>query len=292
MADLMSTSQARVSRAGSTGRKGRGRDVLMTVILIFALIYLILPLIATLGFSLATVWSRTIFPEGYTFHNYRAAITDDRFQPTVTRTLKLVVASSLIAPLLVTPALMYVHLKAPKYKPWLEFLSIVPWALPGVVLALAMIRAYISPYNVNRPFLLVLTYVLLSLPFMFRSIDSALSAINARTLVEAAQVLGAGWFDVSRRVIIPNILTGILSGSLLVAALAAGEFALANLMVGPGWRTFPMYQAQTQNIDGRIASALAVLGLLFTFIISMVLIFLSTRNRRGRGAAVTAMANK
>jgi putative spermidine/putrescine transport system permease protein len=292
MADLMSTSQARVSRAGSTGRKGRGRDILMSAILILALIYLILPLIATLGFSLATVWSRTIFPEGYTIHNYRAAITDDRFEPTVTRTLKLVLASSLLAPALVTPALMYVHLKAPKYKPWLEFLSIVPWALPGVVLALAMIRAYISPYNVNRPFLLVLTYVLLSLPFMFRSNDSALSAINARTLVEAAQVLGAGWFDVSRRVIIPNILTGILSGSLLVAALAAGEFALANLMVGPGWRTFPMYQAQTQNIDGRIASALAVLGLLFTFIISMILIFLSTRNRRGRAAAVTAMANK
>jgi putative spermidine/putrescine transport system permease protein len=292
MADLMSTSQARAARAGSTGRKGRGRDILMTVILIVALVYLILPLIATLGFSLATVWSRTIFPEGYTLHNYRAAITDTRFEPTVTRTLKLVIGASLLAPLLVTPALMYVHLKAPKYKPWLEFLSIVPWALPGVVLALAMIRAYISPYNVNRPFLLVLTYVLLSLPFMFRSIDSALSAINARTLVEAAQVLGAGWFDVSRRVIIPNILTGILSGSLLVAALAAGEFALANLMVGPGWRTFPMYQAQTQNIDGRIASALAVLGLLFTFIISMTLIFLSTRNRRGRGATVTAMANK
>jgi hypothetical protein len=42
---------------------------------------------------------------------------------------------------------------------------------------------------------------------MFRSIDAALSAINARTFVEAAQVLGAGWFDVSRRVIIPNALT-------------------------------------------------------------------------------------
>jgi hypothetical protein len=45
---------------------------------------------------------------------------------------------------------------------------------------------------------------------MFRSIDAALSAINARTLVEAAQVLGAGWFDVSRRVILPNTLTGTI----------------------------------------------------------------------------------
>jgi len=262
----------------------------MTLILLLALVYLLLPLIATLGFSLATIWSRTILPEGYTFHWYREAIADDRFKPTVIRSLKVVLASSLIAPALVTPALIYVHLKAPKFKPWLEFLSIVPWALPGVVLALAMIRAYISPYNVNRPALLVLTYVLLSLPFMFRSIDAALSAISARTLVEAAQVLGAGWLDVVRRVLIPNIVTGILSGSLLVAALAAGEYALASLMVGSGWKTFPIYQAQTQNIDGRIASALAVLGLVFTFIISMALIFLPPRNRRGDAA--TPMANK
>jgi putative spermidine/putrescine transport system permease protein len=292
MAQLAVPGAARGSQLVGAGRrsKGRGRGWFMSLLLVLALLYLLLPLIATLGFSLATIWSRTIFPEGFTFHWYREAVTDERFKPTVIRTLKVVVASSIISPLLVTPALIYVHLKSPKFKPWLEFLSIVPWALPGVVLALAMIRAYISPYNVNRPMLLVLTYVLLSLPFMFRSIDAALSSINARTLVEAANVLGAGWFDVTRRVLIPNIITGILSGSLLVAALAAGEYALASLMVGSGWKTFPIYQAQTQNIDGRIASALAVLGLLFTFIISMILIFLSTRNRRGE--SVTAMANK
>lgn len=290
MAQLTASSDA--TRARFSSGSHRGRQLALTLVLALTLIYLILPLLATLAFSLATVWSRTILPEGYTFHWYVEAVTDDRFRPTVIRSLKLVVASSIAAPLLVVPALIYVHLKAPKFKPWLEFLSIVPWALPGVVLALAMIRAYISPYNVNRPVLLVMTYVLLSLPFMFRSIDSALTAIQARTLVEAAQVLGAGWFDVVRLVIIPNISTGILSGSLLVGALAAGEYALASLMVGSGWKTFPIYQAQTQNIDGRIASALAILGITFTFMISLTLIYLSSRGRRGRTTTVTAMANK
>jgi putative spermidine/putrescine transport system permease protein len=290
MAQLTASGDA--TRAKFATGNNRGRQIVLTIVLAVSLIYLILPLLATLAFSLATIWSRTILPEGYTFHWYVEAVTDDRFRPTVIRSLKLVIASSIAAPLLVVPALIYVHLKAPKYKPWLEFLSIVPWALPGVVLALAMIRAYISPYNVNRPGLLVMTYVLLSLPFTFRSIDAALTAIQARTLVEAAQVLGAGWFDVVRRVIIPNISTGILSGSLLVGALAAGEYALASLMVGSGWKTFPIYQAQTQNIDGRIASALAILGILFTFVISLTLIYLSSRGRRGRNTTITAMANK
>jgi putative spermidine/putrescine transport system permease protein len=93
-------------------------------------------------------------------------------------------------------------------------------------------------------------------------------------------------------VLIPNIITGILSGVLLVCALAAGEFALANLMVGSAWKTFPIYQAQAQSQDGRIASALAVIGLVFTFVVSMALIFLTTRDKRGRSTSVTAMANK
>lgn len=291
MAQLTSSSAGARTRARTrTGVPGGG--LLLWIVLLLAVIYLVLPLLATIGFSLAKVWSRTIFPDGYTFQWYREAVDDPRFRLTAMRTLKVTIATSIASPLIVAPAVIYVHLRDQKYKPWLEFLSIVPWALPGVVLALAMIRAYISPYNLNRPFLLVMTYVLISLPFMFRAIDAGLSAINARTLAEAAQVLGSGWLDITRRVLIPNILSGILSGILLVSAVASGEFALANLMVGFGWKTFPIYQAQAQSEDGRIGSALAVMGLAFTFLTSMALIFMTTRNRRGRNAGVTAAANK
>jgi putative spermidine/putrescine transport system permease protein len=290
MADLAapssSTSRPHGRRARRTG------DILLWIILVLALIYLILPLLATIAFSLARVWSRTILPDGYTLEWYREAVGDARFQTTALRTLKVTIATSILSPLIVAPAVIFVHLRSPRLKPWLEFLSIVPWALPGVVLALAMIRAYISPYNLNRPFLLVMTYILISLPFMFRAIDAGLTSSNVRGLVEAAQMLGAGWIDIARRVLVPGIMPGILSGVLLVSAVASGEFALANLMVGFGWKTFPVYQAQAQSEDGRIGSALAVMGLAFTFVLSMGLIFLTTRDRRGRSAGVTAAANK
>jgi putative spermidine/putrescine transport system permease protein len=267
-------------------------SVLLSVALGGAVLYLVLPLLATVAFSLATVWSRTVLPEGYTLEWYKAAITDDRFLPTTMHTLQATLGAAIISPLLVVPALLAVHLRAPKWKPWLEFLSIVPWALPGVVLALAMIRAYISPYNVSRPALLILTYVLLSLPFMFRSIDASLSAIDARTLAEAAQMLGAGWFDIGRRILLPGIMPGLMSGVLLIAALGAGEYALASLMAGSGWKTFPIYQAQAQNVDGRIASALAVIGLLYVLAVSLLLLFVAGRNRGRAGAAGMPLANK
>lgn len=283
---------ALTGRRPEARRQNRLADILVLVPLVVAISYLLLPLLATLAFSIATVWSRTILPEGYTLRWFREAIADDRFWPTTYRTLKVTLGAAFLSPLLVVPALLYVHVKAPRYKPLLEFLSIVPWALPGVVVALAMIRAYISPFNVNRPVLLVLAYVLLSLPFMFRAIDSALTATDAKGLIEASQMLGAGWFDTFRRAILPNIMSGVLSGALLVAALAAGEFALASLMVGSGWKTFPVYQAQTQGVDGRIASALAIMGLLFTWVISFALILIAARSQRGRDGTTTVIANK
>ena len=262
--------------------------------LLAALLYLTLPLLATLLFSLATVWSRTILPEGYTLDWYsdgsrRRSISCQPRPHTVQATHR---RGMILSPLLVVPALLAVHLRAPKWKPWLEFLSIMPWALPGVVLALAMIRAYISPYNVNRPALLILTYVLISLPFMFRSIDASLSSIDARTLVEAAQMLGAGWFDIGRRVLLPGILPGLMSGILLIAALAAGEFALASLLAGSGWKTFPIYQAQAQEVDGRVASALAVIGLLYVLAVSLSLLYIAGRSGGRSRAWHATVANK
>jgi putative spermidine/putrescine transport system permease protein len=240
-------------------------------------LYLVLPLFSTILFSLATVWSKTILPEGYTLNAYRESFNDPQIVRGIQRSLTATVATLFIGLTLVVPALLWVHLRAPKFKRWLEFLAIVPWALPGVVLALAVIRTYISPYNISRPLVLVLTYTLISLPFIFRAIDAALSAVDLRTLVEAAQTLGAGWLEIGRRVILPNIAAGLLSAALLVAALASGEYVIARLLGGIGWKTFALYQAEAQLTDGRVAAALAVLGFTFTWLVSMGLIVLSTR---------------
>jgi putative spermidine/putrescine transport system permease protein len=290
MAIVMTAEEGALEAPGRFRRVPLGA-VLLRVALVGALLYLTLPLLATVLFSLATVWSKSILPEGYTLDWYKAAFADDRFLPTATHTLQATVGAAIISPLLVVPALLAVHLRAPKWKPALEFLSIIPWALPGVVLALAMIRAYVNPYNANRTALLILSYVLLSLPFMFRSIDASLTSIDARTLSEAAQMLGAGWFDIGHRVLLPGIMPGLMSGILLIAALGAGEYALASLLAGSGWKTFPIFQAQAQNVDGRIASALAIIGLIYVLVVSLSLLYISGRRRGGAGPGMP-VANK
>jgi len=77
----------------------------------------------------------------------------------------------------------------------------------------------------------------------------------------------------------------MLSAALLIAALASGEYVIARLLGGIGWKTFALYQAEAQLTDGRVAAALAVLGFAFTWLVSMGLIMLSTR----RGTASPIM---
>ncbi len=258
--------------------------ILSALLLALVVLYMVLPLLSTVVFSLATAWSKTILPEGYTLNAYRESFADPQIIRGIQRSLMATVATVFVGLALVVPALLWVHLRAPKFKRWLEFLAIVPWALPGVVLALAIIRTYISPYNVSRPAVLILTYTLVSLPFMFRAIDASMSAVDLRTLVEAAQTLGAGWLDIGRRILLPNISPGMLSAALLVAALASGEYVLARLLGGTGWKTFALYQAEAQFTDGRIAAALAVLGFAFTWLVSMGLILIS--GRRGQASPI------
>src|ERR1019366_486475 len=72
-------------------------------------------------------------------------------------------------------------------------------------------------------------YVVLVLPYAYRALDAGLSAIDVKTLAEAARSLGAGWPTVMWRIILPNIRTAVLSASFLSVALVLGEFTIANL---------------------------------------------------------------
>ena len=70
---------------------------------------------------------------------------------------------------------------------------------------------------------------------MYRAVDTGLRAIDIATLTEAAQSLGAGWFTIMARVILPNVLVAVLSGAFLTFAIVIGEFVLAALLNRPAF---------------------------------------------------------
>ena len=89
--------------------------------------------------------------------------------------------------------------------------------------------------DIGNNILIVAAYVVLSLPYMYRAVDTGLRAIDVRSLTEAAQSLGSGWFTILWRVIFPNLRVALLSGAFLTLAIVIGEFTIANYLGRPAF---------------------------------------------------------
>jgi sulfate transport system permease protein len=103
----------------------------------------------------------------------------------------------------------------------------LPFALPTIVAGLVLLALYgpKSPIGVNLAFTrtaIVLALLFVTLPFVVRTVQPVLLELD-REMEEAARSLGASEFAIFRRIVLPNILPGILSGVTLAFARAVGE---------------------------------------------------------------------
>lgn len=284
------------SKNRATGRRSFGVD---KVALILVMLYLLVPLGATLAFGLAT-------GNGIDFSTYRSIFADPDFSQTLLMSLELAFGATILAVVLVTPTAYWVQLRIPRARPLLDFLSLVPFAVPAIVLAVGLLQEYSGSAGslisilslglvpvlsnnlniINTPPLLVCAYVIIALPFTYRPIDNSLRAINTNVLTEAAYSLGSGWWRAFLTVILPNIWPGVISAALLTFSTVMGEFTLASLF---SIYTFPIYLNGVGQNDPHKAASLSVLSFLFTLICVLGIILL-VRGRRGGGEGQVEIA--
>ena len=252
------------------------------------LFYMLLPIVSTYIFSVATRWDRTILPEGYTLEFYIRAFQTSYFVTTLRNSLILSVATILVSLFVIVPTVYWVHTRLTGFKPLLDVLMILPFGIPTVVLALALIQVYNVPPLARSPVLLIGAVVVYSMPFMYRPVSNAMQAIDALTLTEAGQSLGANVFQVLSKIIIPNILPGILSGSLLVFSTVFAEYTLTSLIVGAKFKTFPLLLVEYTRINGNIAAAFSVVSFTIAWLVSILILWVGTKGQNGAAETIQA----
>lgn len=243
------------------------------------LIYMLVPIISTYVFSVAIRWDRTILPEGYTFEFYGKATASSYFGITLRNSLILSLTTVLASLIIIVPTVYWVQIRLQRAKPLLEVLMILPFGIPTVVLALALVRIYTVPPFARSPMLLIGAVVVYSMPFMYRPVSNALQAIDSHTLTEAGQSLGGNIFRIMVEIIIPNIFPGLLSGSLLVFATVFAEYTLTSLIVGARFKTFPLLLVEYTRINGNVAAAFSVISFTIAWIVSMLILWVGTRSK-------------
>jgi len=226
-------------------------------------VYFIGPLLATLQFSLS------IRRDGYSLDAYRNVFISPDFQQSFVHSLLIGVAAIVVGLLIVVPAAYFVRLRAPQLRPLIEFVTLLPLIIPPIILVFGYIRLYSSSSilpltnsSVGTEVLLILAYVALALPYMYRAVDTGLRTIDVQTLTEAANILGANTLTILLQVIFPNILVAVLSGAFLTLAIVVGEFTIASLL------NVPVFGVYMQNVGANRAfepAALAVISFVITW---------------------------
>jgi putative spermidine/putrescine transport system permease protein len=196
--------------------------------------------------------------------------------------LQLAVITSVAMLVLLVPTMVWVRLKLKRLNRIIEFICLLPLTIPAIVLVVGLFPMYIwVNTNVSDSILtLAFAYIVLVLPYCYRAIDAGLGAIDVKTLTEAARSLGASWFTVMWRIIVPNISNAILNATLLSVALVLGEFTIANNLL---YNNLQVELVHLGRADAGTSIAVAAAALVFAFVLLVILNFIGNRPRRMRG---------
>ena len=161
------------------------------------------------------------------------------------------------------------RLRAPQFRPVVEFITLLPLVIPAIVIVFGYIRLYntssflpLTGSAAGTNLLLMFGYVTLSLPYMYRAVDNGLAAIDITTLTEAAESLGSSRARTIASVIFPNVRSAIVSGAFLTFSISLGEFVVTSLLNRPG---FGPYMVQIGQDHAYQPAALAILAFGFTW---------------------------
>lgn len=251
------------------------------VILIVMMIAFFTPLAsaAAFGFSLPG--------QGFTLQPLLDGIGDRSFLPQVMASIMLALLSAFGSLLLLVPTMLLLHMRLPKLLPYAETFTMIAFVIPPVALVSGVSITFraLAPSFMISVLSLVPFYIVLSMPLVYRALDAGIRAIDVGTLMAAGRSLGASTARVVLQIIVPNLTPALISGGLLCATMAIGEYTFASLLLH---NTFPVFLEQIGNQSIRPAAALSVLTLLATWALMASLTAVADRLGRRRGARGTS----
>ncbi len=256
-----------------------------TLILILPILVLIL-----ISFSVDGAWKTQILPTDYTMDHYMALFTDERTWRPIWNSIQMGIVATfgnIIFGVAAAYAMVRLNFKG---KTLLDMLIMVPWALPGTVVAVNLIAAFstenIFAFNrvlIGTFWILPLAYFIRHLPLVFRSTSASLVQLDP-SIEEASRGLGANWWYTFRRIVVPLTFTGILAGTLLALVQSFGEFVASILIYSTS--TIPLSVAIFQKLYAFKFGTACAYGVLQICLILVVLIISEKLSKGSAGTAI------
>ncbi len=266
---------------------GRARALAIAGGIIFSAV-LVLP-VATLvlvSFASEGQWTVQTLPPSYTVANYAKIFSDSRASEVFVNSLSMsaIAAGAALVWSFCVAAVM-ARKGGRKSKRVLSWLILVPWALPGTVVAVSIAEAYGQPSPLLGSFILVGTfwilpviYFLRFMPLVVRALQASMEQLDA-ALEEAASSLGARWWRRLTRITLPLVWPGAVAGTLLAFVIALGEYVASVLVFVPNNR--PVSIAIASELREFNLGTAAAYGVVLMLMIGVIML-VATRLEKSR----------
>jgi iron(III) transport system permease protein len=221
-------------------------------------------------------WTTQTLPPAYTLQNFVRITTQRSSAEVFVNSLVMSGIAALAA--LAWSFCVTLLMTTTRRRSWRRLLSLIvliPWALPGTVVAISIAEAYGKPSFLLGSFILVGTfwilpvvYFLRFMPLVVRALQASMEQIDP-ALPEAAGSLGAGWWQRLWRITVPLVWPGALAGTLLAFVIALGEYVASVLVFVPANRPVSIAIASELR-DFNLGSA-AAYGVILMVIIAITM---------------------
>jgi putative spermidine/putrescine transport system permease protein len=263
--------------AGLIVRRARKQRVFRWVVVVVLGVFFLLPLFAMVEFSTrdgATSWKLLA-------HWSQLSSTYPGLSAGIEASLEQAVLTALLMLVLLVPTAVWVRLRLPGLRRVVEFICLLPLTIPAIVLVvgLAPVYAWVNYFLGPSSLTLTFAYTILVLPYSYRAIDAGLSAIDVKTLAEAARSLGASWGTVMGRVVLPNIRSAVLSAAFLTVALVLGEYTIASLL---NRQNLQVAIALLGKSSATMSVAVSLAALVLAFVLLLLLSLFGDRRKASR----------
>jgi iron(III) transport system permease protein len=202
--------------------------------------------------------------QGFTLDNYAQALSSPLIQRAAATTATVSVLGGLIG-MAITTGIAYVVART-RYsgRRALDLAVWAPWTMPGVVLGIGILWAYISLPGLRTlygtPWLLLVGVIVTIVPVGVRVMAGALGQLSY-DLEEVARVHGASWWHTFRTVVLPLVTPTFLYGWLVVSVIISGELSVPLVLYSPGNEvlTVAVYDLQQSRKEGVAAAVFSMM---------------------------------
>jgi iron(III) transport system permease protein len=256
---------------------GRWRIAVQAGMWLLVMLVLVLPLVGLTMTSLVPGYGIALTAKTATLDNYRFVLFEhDAASRAFFNSFWLSVVAAIFAVLVAVPI---AYLIAWGRRRWVRLLNLsveLPYALPGVVLAIASLLLFLRPIPLtgiqlyNTVWIILYAYLARFLVLALRPTIAGYHQID-RALEEAAQVAGAGLFTRMRTIIFPLVAPAAIAGGLLIFMTALSELTVSALLWSSGSETIGVVMFSfEQGGDSNYAAAMSVITVAVTFALMLV----------------------